>query len=85
LRGTEVIFTISHDLAIIGTFDDPPDTMDVDVREVAMINGCIIGHNRRQIYARDDRFYYTGRDGNIRRGVDALRDLPRPRSAYDKS
>jgi hypothetical protein len=84
LRGTEVIFTISHDLAIIGTFDDPPGTMDAGVREVALINGCIIGHNRRQIYARDDRFYYTVRDGKIHRGIDVLCDLPRPRSAHGK-
>lgn len=84
LRGTEVIFTISHDIAIIGTFDDPAGTIDAGVREVALINGCIIGHNRRQIYARDDRFYYTGHDGKIRRGVDALLDLPRPLSARTK-
>jgi hypothetical protein len=78
LRGTEVVFTISHDIAMIGTFDEPGGVVDAREREVALINGCIIGHGRRQIYARDDRFHYVGRDGNIHRGADALRDLPRP-------
>lgn len=78
LRGTEVVFTITHDIAMIGTFDEPGGGFDAGEREVALVNGCIIGHSRRQIYARDDRFQYVGRDGNIHRGADVLRDLPPP-------
>lgn len=81
LRGTEVIFTVSHDLALIGTFDDPSGTTDADEAEVALINGVIMGYSGRQIYARDDRFRYLRPDGEVRRGADALHDLPRPAPA----
>jgi hypothetical protein len=76
LPGTEVLFAVSHDVAMIGTFDKPAGMSDADVRIVALINGCTMSHSRRQIYARDDRFYYLGRDGEVRRGTHALRELP---------
>ena len=85
LHGTEVVFTISHDIAMVGTFEDPHDMIDADVQQVALINGCIIGHGKRQIYARDDRFKYVGRDGKIHRGIDALRHLPQLTNKRAKS
>ncbi|CAN7401012.1 DUF4238 domain-containing protein [Massilia sp. LjRoot122] len=75
LRGTEVLFTISHDLAMIGTFEGPDEVVDADEAQVALMNGVILGHWQRQIYARDDRFRYRMRDGEIRRGADVLRHL----------
>jgi len=75
LRGTEVLFSVSHDLALIGTFDGPEGVIDVDESQAALMNGVILGNWQRQIYARDDRFRYRMQDGELRRGADALRHL----------
>lgn len=75
LRGTEVLFTVSHDLALIGTFEGPDGVVDADEKQVALMNGVILGNWQRQVYARDDRFRYRMRDGELRRGADALRHL----------
>lgn len=75
LRGTEVLFTVSHDLALIGTFEGPDGIVDADEKQVALMNGVILGNWQRQVYARDDRFRYRMQDGEIRRGADALRHL----------
>jgi hypothetical protein len=75
LRGTEVLFTVSHDLAMIGTFEGPDGVVDADEQQVALMNGVILGHSERQVYARDDRFRYRMRDGEPRRGADVLGDL----------
>ncbi len=75
LRGTELLFAISHDLAMIGSFEGPDGMVDADERQVALLNGAIVGHRQRQIYASDDRFRYLMRDGELRRGADTLRHL----------
>lgn len=75
LRGTEVLFSVSHDLAVIGTFEGLNGVVDVDEPQVALMNGDIISNWQRQIYARDDGFRYRMQDGEIRRGADALRHL----------
>jgi len=85
LRNTEVIFPISQGLAMIGTFDESGGTIDADQRQIELINGVIIAHGRRQIYARDDQFRYVGRDGRVRLGADALHDLPRPAPSRTES
>jgi hypothetical protein len=78
LKGTEVLFPISHDLAMVGTFEGPHGVHDSTSEEVALTNGVIIRHGNRQIYARDDRFRYALAPGQMRRGADLLRDLPDP-------
>jgi hypothetical protein len=60
---------------MIGTFEGPDGVVDADEQQVAMMNGIILGHSRRQVYARDDRFRYRMRDGELRRGADVLRDF----------
>jgi hypothetical protein len=59
LRGTEVIFSVSSELAMVGTFEGQDDVVDVEPGIVALVNGIIIAHSNRQIYARDDRFWYV--------------------------
>ena len=59
--------------------------VDAIVHEFALINGCIIWHTQRRIYARDDDLYYTGCDGKCHCGVDALLDLPYPRLSHSKT
>lgn len=75
LRGTEVIFPVSQSLALVGTFDGRHGIQDIEAEQVALVNGVIISHAHRQIYARDDRFVYMLTRGAPRRGVDLLRDL----------
>lgn len=75
LKHTEVLFTLSHDLAMIGSFKEPADIVDVGERQTAWINGLVIAHADRQIYAPNDGFRYLRTDGQIRRGCDALADL----------
>lgn len=75
LSNTEVLFPLSHDLALIGNFDGADSVIDANERQVAIFNAVIIGHRGRQIYARDDRFRYMMRDGVLRRGADVLRDV----------
>lgn len=74
-KGTELLFTISHDLALVGTFEGPGGVADVEEAQVALMNGIILGNWQRQIYARDDRFRYRMDDGEIHRGSDVLRHL----------
>jgi len=59
--------------------------VDAMVHEFALINGCIIWHNQRRIYDRDDGFNYTGCDGKCHCGVDALLDRPCPRLSHSKT
>ena len=79
MKGTEVVFAVSHDLAIVGTFEGPAGTRDITSDEVALVNGIVVAHSDRQIYSRDDKFVYLAHDGQIRRGADLLRHLPEKR------
>jgi hypothetical protein len=78
LNGTEVVFPVSNGLAMISTFDGPHGVHDATPEQVALVNGAVAGHGRRQIYARDDRFHYAHAPGEMRRGADLLRDQPNP-------
>ncbi len=79
LKDTEVLFPVSHELAMVGTFDGPRGVHDATPNQVALANGITVMHGHRQIYARDDRFQYAYVPGDIRRGADLLRDLPDPK------
>ena len=85
LRNTEVVFPVSHELAVVGTFSGRGGLEVASEHDVAWINGVIIAHGWRQIYARDDGFRYLARDGNVRHGINALRDLPKPPSKRTKT
>jgi len=74
-RDTDVLFPISHELAMIGSVKELPGIVEVGETQAAFFNGLIIAHADRQIYAPDDRFRYLRSDGQVRRGSDALRDL----------
>lgn len=75
LPNTIVIFPLSHDLALSGSFEGREAAIDVSIEFVATINAIIIAHGHRQIYARDDRFQYMNTQGVLRRGSDLLTDL----------
>lgn len=77
LLGTQLLFPISTELAIIGAFElEKDDIIEADEKQIAEINGSIILHARHQIYARDADFSYLFKTHNeIRRGAQLLQDL----------
>lgn len=78
LMDTEVLFPLSHELAMVRTFDGPHGIRDATAEHVALANGVTIRYGQRQIYARDDRFRYAFSEGDMQRGADLLRDFPDP-------
>jgi hypothetical protein len=58
LRGTEVLFPVSSELALSGTFELQPPDRRLHPIEVPMFNGVMIAAAERQVYARDDQFQY---------------------------
>lgn len=76
LKGTEVVFPVSHDLAIVGTFEEPVGAGDITNEQVALVNGIVVAHSERQIYSRDDKFVYMLPEGRMQRGADLLRNPP---------
>jgi len=75
LRRTELLFPISNELVIIGAFEIENDEIDADDLLIAQINGSIILHSMRQIYARDSEFLYKMEHNvDIMRGASLLDD-----------
>jgi hypothetical protein len=75
LARTQLLFPISNELAAIGAFEI--DEMETEATElqIAQINGSIILHARRQVYARDSDFLYKMQHNpTIMRGADLLND-----------
>jgi len=50
LRGTDVFFTISPRLAMVGAFELKNDEVDVNENAVASINGAVIAMAEAQVY-----------------------------------
>ncbi|AXA90821.1 DUF4238 domain-containing protein [Massilia sp. YMA4] len=73
LRNTEVLLTLSHDVALIGSFNEAGGAVEVGASQAAHINSVVMQYADRQIYARDNRFWYLGPDLEMRRGGDALK------------
>jgi hypothetical protein len=80
LAATQLLFPVSREVAILGAFEADPLEMDANDMLVAQINGSIILHSARQLYARDDQFTYIFRNSDgIRRGHQLVEDLrPHP-------
>jgi len=55
-RATSLVFPISSDVVLIGTFEDGPKQIAHDEAQVTSVNTIVARHSRRQIYARDARF-----------------------------
>jgi Protein of unknown function (DUF4238) len=58
LLGTQVIFPISTNLALRGTFEGEENVVDADIFTVASINSILISNAEKQIYAHDHSFNY---------------------------
>ncbi len=75
LAKTQLLFPISHELAMIGAFEMRDEERDTDVSHVAQINGSIFLRCMRQVYARDGGFpYKLNHNAEIRRGDQLLDD-----------
>jgi Protein of unknown function (DUF4238) len=83
LCGTEVIFPLSHDLALSGTFEGREAVIEATTEIVAATNGIVIAHGHRQVYARDDKFRYMITHGVLRHGSDVLADLVKYRDQHE--
>jgi hypothetical protein len=74
-RGTQTVFPISNELAVIGGFEARDDEVDASELLVAQINGTIFLDGERQIYARDDQFpYIMQHNDKIMGGAELLND-----------
>jgi hypothetical protein len=59
MPSTEAAFPISPSLAVIGTFEGQNGERRIDEFSVAAFNGAIITFAERQVYARDQDFFYA--------------------------
>jgi hypothetical protein len=75
LHGTQLVFPVSRELAIIGAFDLFDEERDADENLIAQVNTTIIAHAERQFYARDGEFVYLSPyRGKIMRGTEIIKD-----------
>jgi Protein of unknown function (DUF4238) len=80
---TQLLFPISNELAAISGFEIEEMEADADETLVAQINGSIILHAGRQIYARAGDFAYLLKHSKrIMRGTELLDDLATARDHY---
>lgn len=56
LMGTIVAFPISPEVALIGTFEDLPESASYEARRVTAVNTMVARYSTKQIYARDGNF-----------------------------
>jgi hypothetical protein len=74
-KRTHLVFPISNELAMIGAFEFADREIDADKLFMAQINGVIVAHAQRQIYARDNDFVYRMPHNNrIRHGAELLNE-----------
>ena len=59
LADRDIVFPLSSKVCLIGRLEGEEDVMEVDLHNVASVNATVMGFALRQIYATDDRFYYT--------------------------
>jgi Protein of unknown function (DUF4238) len=75
LRGTEIVFPVSPQIAAIGAFELEDGPWEADAAMVASINGTIIAFAERQVYARDLHFrYFMEQSGQPRKASRLMLD-----------
>lgn len=75
LKGTEVYFPISQDLALIGEFDGEDKTIEANENLVAVLNSKMLFNLNAQIYAPKFDFKFFGKDNDILNGKELLREI----------
>ena len=75
LRGTQLIFPISTELAMIGAYEIFGEERDADETLIAQVNTTIISYAQKQVYARDDKFvYFSPHSGKVKLGSEITND-----------
>ncbi len=59
LGDRDVLIALSPKVALVGRLDGQEDVVEVDKHAVASFNATVMGYAMKQIYARDDGFFYT--------------------------
>jgi hypothetical protein len=65
VKSTEVLFPLSSNTAIVGTFESEDRTEIVNKHIIAMVNTLILQGCVRHLYSPTDDFFYLGKDRNI--------------------
>lgn len=68
LTETTVLFPITRDLAAMGTFENEDQVVTLSHDGVAAMNGFVIRHAERQVYAADEKFLVNAESGGFMRG-----------------
>jgi hypothetical protein len=75
LLGTQIVFPISNVLAMMGAFEIKNEEIAANKILMAHINGTVIVHANRQVYAPDDAFVYKlAHNKRIMHGAELLHD-----------
>jgi hypothetical protein len=75
MGGTEVVFPVSKELALLGTFEGLDSEIKATEELEAAVNGATIVNAARQIYAGSDRFVYNFQPKDeIKHGTQLLKD-----------
>ncbi len=84
LKGTDIYFPISPQLAVVGAFDVANTIEDVDEARVGVANSTMTAGADRQVYARDHKFSYAQTlEEKPRRGNQLISDKRFPRKTTD--
>lgn len=75
LKGTEVYFPISQDLALLGEFEGREGTIEATENLVAVFNSKMLLNVSKQVYTPKFSFKFYGKDDEILTGNIILRDL----------
>ena len=59
LSNDDVLIALSPKVALVGRLDGEENIVEVDKHTVASFNATVMGYAMKQIYARDDAFFYT--------------------------
>ena len=57
LKGTQLLFPVSRELAMLGSFDVDEEEMEADETLIAMVNGSTLLHASRQVYGSGSRLW----------------------------
>jgi hypothetical protein len=59
LADSDILFSLSPKVALVGRFDGEEDVVDSGLHGVASFNSTIMGYAIKQIYAPNDQYHYT--------------------------
>ncbi len=65
LKGTQVYFPVSKNVALVGEFDGPEAIIDGPRELVAALNSKMLIFTYKQIYSPTLNFYFLGKDDNV--------------------